>query len=114
MFDAIYWLSRVGDSRGPRTHATLQLVYSSTKSATAACAHLLVQPGQLDLDAPVARYWPEFAAAGKDQIPVRWLLSHQAGLPVLDNLVSLADVFAWEPVVKALAKQTPVWEPGIG
>ena len=49
------------------------------------CAHLLAQRGELDLDAPVAKDWPEFGAAGKEQIPVRWLLSHQAGLPVVDG-----------------------------
>ncbi|GAB3155072.1 serine hydrolase domain-containing protein [Micromonospora sonneratiae] len=91
---------------------TLQLVYSCTKSIPAACAHLLVQRGQLRLDAPVADYWPEFAAAGKERIPVRWLLSHQAGLPVLDQPMSTADVLAWEPVVAALAAQSPVWVPG--
>src|SRR5687768_14910733 len=59
---------------------TLQVVYSTTKAVTAACALLLAQRGELDLDAPVAEYWPEFAAHGKDRIPVRWLLTHQAGL----------------------------------
>jgi CubicO group peptidase (beta-lactamase class C family) len=96
----------------PWREDTLQVVYSTTKSVPAACAHLLVQRGQLDLDAPVADYWPEFAAAGKERIPVRWLLSHQAGLPVLDRPVPLADALAWEPVVAALAAQAPVWEPG--
>lgn len=91
---------------------TLQLVYSATKSATAACAHLLVQRGQLDLDAPVAAYWPEFAAADKDALPVRWLLSHQAGLPVLDCPIPRAKALTWEPVVAALAAQAPVWQPG--
>jgi CubicO group peptidase (beta-lactamase class C family) len=64
--------------------------------ATAACAHLLAQRGQFDLDAPVADYWPEFAAAGKERIPVRWLLSHQAELPVLD--ARLPVVAALRPV----------------
>ncbi|MEE6257720.1 serine hydrolase domain-containing protein [Plantactinospora sonchi] len=91
---------------------TLQVVYSTTKSVPAACAHLLVQRGQLDLDAPVAEYWPEFAAAGKGDIPVRWLLSHQAGLPVLDRPVPLEQALTWEPVVAALAAQAPVWQPG--
>ncbi|MEO3820470.1 serine hydrolase domain-containing protein [Plantactinospora sp. B24E8] len=91
---------------------TLQVVYSATKSVPAACAHLLVQRGQLRLDAPVADHWPEFAAAGKSDLPVRWLLSHQAGLPVLDRPVPLADALAWEPIVAALAAQAPVWEPG--
>jgi CubicO group peptidase (beta-lactamase class C family) len=57
----------------PWARDTLQLVYSATKAATATCAHLLAQRGELDLDQPVASYWPEFAAAGKAQIPVRWL-----------------------------------------
>src|ERR1700759_4131171 len=61
---------------------TLQLVYSATKAATATCAHLLAQRGELDLDRPVASYWPEFAAAGKAGIPGRWLLAHPAGAPV--------------------------------
>ncbi len=91
---------------------TLQVIYSATKSATAACAHLLVQRGELDLDAPVAAYWPEFAQAGKAGIPVRWLLSHRAGLPALDERLPVPDVLAWEPVVAALAAQRPLWEPG--
>ncbi|MFB9178056.1 serine hydrolase domain-containing protein [Dactylosporangium sucinum] len=100
------------DAGRPWREDTLQPVYSATKSAPAACAHLLVQRGQLDLAAPVAEYWPEFAAAGKRGVPVRWLLSHQAGLPVLDRPVPLADALAWAPVVAALAAQAPAWEPG--
>jgi CubicO group peptidase (beta-lactamase class C family) len=91
---------------------TLQLVFSSTKGATAACANLLAQRGQLDLDAPVSTYWPEFAGAGKDGITVRWLLTHQAGLPYVDAQLSLEETLAWDPVVDALAEQAPVWEPG--
>ena len=94
---------------GPRT---LQMVASATKGALAICAHLLVQRGELDLDAPVAGYWPEFAAAGKAELPVRWLLSHQAGLPVVDGDVTLDDIVAWDPVVAAVAGTAPVWEPG--
>ncbi|GAA5051655.1 CubicO group peptidase (beta-lactamase class C family) [Thermocatellispora tengchongensis] len=96
----------------PWRRDTLQVVYSTTKGVTAACAHLLAQRGELDLDAPVADYWPEFAANGKDRIPVRWLLTHQAGLPVLDRPITPAQAVAWEPVVTALAAQRPVWEPG--
>jgi CubicO group peptidase (beta-lactamase class C family) len=91
---------------------TLQLVYSTTKGVTAACANLLAQRGELDLDAPAAKYWPEFAAAGKAEIPVRWLLTHQAGLPVLDEPVTAEQAIAWDPLVEALAAQRPVWEPG--
>jgi CubicO group peptidase (beta-lactamase class C family) len=96
----------------PWERDTLQVVYSTTKSVTAACAHLLVQRGELDLDAPVAEYWPEFAANGKAHIPVRWLLTHQAGLPAIDHPITPAEAIAWEPMTKALAVQRPYWEPG--
>ncbi|WP_432930167.1 serine hydrolase domain-containing protein [Microbispora sp. CA-135349] len=91
---------------------TLQVVFSTTKGVTAACAHLLAERGELDLDAPVADYWPEFAACGKDRIPVRWLLTHQAGLPALDHPITPAEAIAWDPMVTALAAQRPFWEPG--
>ena len=104
-------LADAGTGR-PWTRDTLQLVYSATKAATATCAHLLAQRGELDLDQPAAHYWPEFAAAGKADIPVRWLLSHRAGLPVIDNPMPLADLLAWDPMAAALAAQRPVWEPG--
>ncbi|MEU6351028.1 serine hydrolase domain-containing protein [Streptomyces sp. NPDC047072] len=96
----------------PWTKDTLQLVYSATKGATATAVHMLVDRGQLDLDAPVAKYWPEFAASGKADIPVRWLLSHRAGLVALDEPVPLADALAWHPMVAALAAQRPQWTPG--
>ena len=64
----------------PYEQDTLQLVFSSTKGATALCAALLAQRGELDVDAPVAAYWPEFGQHGKGDIPVRWLLCHKAGL----------------------------------
>jgi CubicO group peptidase (beta-lactamase class C family) len=96
----------------PYTEDSLQLVFSTTKGATAACANLLAQRGELDLDAPVASYWPEFKAAGKGDIPVRWLLCHKAGLPLVDTELSLQEVLAWDPMVDALAAQAPVWEPG--
>ncbi|WP_055525262.1 serine hydrolase domain-containing protein [Streptomyces graminilatus] len=100
------------DTGRPWARDTLQLVYSATKGATATAAHLLVQRGVLDLDAPVAKYWPEFAANGKAEIPVRWLLSHRAGLVALDQPVSLAGALAWQPMVAALAAQSPQWTPG--
>ncbi|MFI6542957.1 serine hydrolase domain-containing protein [Streptomyces prunicolor] len=96
----------------PWTRDTLQLVYSATKGATATAAHMLAQRGVLDLDAPVAKYWPEFAANGKADIPVRWLLSHQAGLIALDQPVPLDEALAWQPMVAALAAQRPLWTPG--
>jgi CubicO group peptidase (beta-lactamase class C family) len=102
------------DAEGTRPYGpdALQLVFSSTKGATAACANLLVQRGLLDLDAPVAQYWPEFAQSGKETLPVRFLLSHQAGLPALDRTLTPEEVQAWDPVIDALAAQEPFWEPG--
>jgi len=96
----------------PYDESTLQLVFSTTKGATAVCANLLAQRGQLDLDAPVATYWPEFGAAGKEHVPVRWLLCHKAGLPVIDKRLSLEEALDWDTTVGALAVQQPVWEPG--
>lgn len=87
-------------------------VASTTKGATSICAHLLVQRGQLDLDGPVVKYWPEFGAAGKEQIPVRWLPSHQAGLPVVDTPLTFEEACAWHPVIRALEAQKPLWQPG--
>jgi CubicO group peptidase (beta-lactamase class C family) len=96
----------------PWVEDTIELVYSSTKGATAVCANKLVQEGALDIDAPVAKYWPEFAQAGKDEMPVRFLLTHQAGLAWVDEELTLDEVLAWDPICDALARQAPVWEPG--
>jgi CubicO group peptidase (beta-lactamase class C family) len=91
---------------------SIQLVFSTTKGWTATLANLLVERGQLDLDAPVASYWPEFAAEGKGTIPARWLLTHQAGLPYPTEPCTLEDVLSWDGVVAKLAASTPQWEPG--
>ena len=96
----------------PWERDTVALVASTTKGATALCAHLLVQRGELDLDAPVARYWPEFGAAGKDEVPVRYLLSHQAGVPYVDPPVTFEEACAWDPLIRALEAQKPLWTPG--
>ncbi|HEX4532043.1 MAG TPA: serine hydrolase domain-containing protein, partial [Acidimicrobiia bacterium] len=106
------WGGERPDRGVPYDGDTLQIVFSSTKGAAAACAHLLAQRGRLDLDAPVVEYWPEFGQAGKDHIPVRWLLSHQAGLPTIDAVLSREEALAWEPVIRALEVQKPYWEPG--
>ena len=100
------------ESGRPWAKDSIVMVFSSTKGATAVCAHLLAQRGELDLDEPVATYWPEFAAAGKKDIPVRWLLSHRVGLPVFDEPITVEEFLAWEPPVKTLAAQRPAWEPG--
>jgi CubicO group peptidase (beta-lactamase class C family) len=104
----------VADAATGRPYAedTLQLVFSTTKGATAICANRLAERGDLDVDAPVTTYWPEFGQAGKGEIPVAWLLCHKAGLPVIDGEMSFEDALAWEPVIHALEVQRPVWEPG--
>jgi CubicO group peptidase (beta-lactamase class C family) len=91
---------------------TIALVYSTTKGATAISANRLAQEGRLDVNAPVATYWPEFAKAGKEAIPVDWLLSHRAGLAWVDAPLTLDEVLAWDPMIHALEAQAPVWEPG--
>ncbi|AZM56767.1 esterase [Streptomyces sp. WAC 01529] len=96
----------------PWERDTLVNVYSTTKGMTALCAHLLVERGELDLDAPVARYWPKFAAAGKADIPVRWLLSHRGGLIAPREPMGRDAVYDWERVTDALAGSAPWWRPG--
>jgi CubicO group peptidase (beta-lactamase class C family) len=91
---------------------SIVLIFSSTKGMTAILAAMLAERGDLDVDAPVAKYWPEFAANGKDDIPVRWLLSHQAGLVAVDRRFSLEEFCAWDPIVEELAAAAPMWEPG--
>ncbi len=99
-------------SQRPWTRDTMVVVFSCTKAATALCAHMLEARGALDLDAPVARYWPEFAAAGKAHIPVRMLLNHQAGLAAVDQRLTVESVYSWGTMTAVLAAQAPHWEPG--
>jgi CubicO group peptidase (beta-lactamase class C family) len=96
----------------PWEHDAIVNVWSTTKGIVATCAHQLVDQGLLDLDAPVAKYWPEFAQGGKETIPVRYLLSHQAGLPALREPLPPGSAFKWEVMTEALAKEEPWWQPG--
>ncbi|MFB7588323.1 serine hydrolase domain-containing protein [Streptomyces sp. NPDC056169] len=96
----------------PWTADTAQVVRSATKGVAAAVPLLLHQRGLLDLDAPVATYWPEFKAAGKDRVTVRQLLAHRAGVPVLDHPLTLAEAVDLPTATRAIAAQAPVWEPG--
>jgi CubicO group peptidase (beta-lactamase class C family) len=96
----------------PWREDTIVMVHSATKGATSLCAHVLAARGELDVDAPVARYWPEFAAAGKEHIPVRMLLNHQAGLPAIDDPLRAEAGLDWGTMAAALARQAPHWEPG--
>lgn len=90
---------------------TLVNVYSTTKGWTAACVHLLVDEGRLDLDRPVADYWPEFAQADKGRVPVRALLDHRAGLPAIRSPLPPEALYDWGTMTRALAAESPWWEP---
>lgn len=96
----------------PWTRDTIVDIASSTKGLTTICALRLVDAGLLDLEAPVARYWPEFAQAGKATIPVHLLLSHRAGLPAIDESLPTEALYDWNRMTRALAAQKPWWEPG--
>jgi CubicO group peptidase (beta-lactamase class C family) len=104
----------IADTRTERSwdEDTLVLVYSTTKGITAMCANKLAQEGAIDVEAPVTTYWPEFAKAGKEEVTVADLLSHQAGLAWIDDSLSFEEALAWDPVIKALERQAPSWLPG--
>ena len=92
---------------------TIVCVWSTTKVMTAICALMLIDRGLLDPDAPVAKYWPEFAQSGKKAVLVRHILSHTAGLPALDSMpLPMETLYDWDRVVELLAAQEPWWEPG--
>jgi CubicO group peptidase (beta-lactamase class C family) len=100
------------DGTEPWQHGTAQIVRSATKGVAAAVLLLLAQRGQLDLDAPVGSYWPEYKAHGKEHTRVGHLLAHRAGVPVLDRPLSPAEAADLDLAAAAVAAQTPVWQPG--
>jgi CubicO group peptidase (beta-lactamase class C family) len=91
---------------------TLTNVWSSTKTQMALCALMLADRGQLDLDAPVATYWPEFAQNGKDGVLVKHLMSHTSGVSGWNQPIMVDDIYDWEASTSKLAAQAPWWEPG--
>jgi CubicO group peptidase (beta-lactamase class C family) len=99
-------------TRRPWEKDTIGWVWSCTKGATALCAHILISRGLLDLDRPVASYWPEFAQAGKDGITVRMLLDHQAGLPAIRQPLVAGGLYDWGYMTGVLSAESPFWEPG--
>jgi CubicO group peptidase (beta-lactamase class C family) len=96
----------------PWSRDTIANGFSSTKTMTALCALLLADRGELDLDAPVADYWPEFSAAGKAGVRVRQLLGHTSGLAGWTEHMTLDDIYDKERSTQLLAQQEPWWEPG--
>ena len=96
----------------PWERDTIINVYSTTKTMTCLSLLVLASRGLVDVDAPVAKYWPEFAANGKDGVLVRHLLSHTAGVPAWDQRLEPTDIYDWDRVTAMLATQAPWWEPG--
>jgi CubicO group peptidase (beta-lactamase class C family) len=107
------WGGWVDEKRSaPWSADTITNVWSSTKTQMALCALMLADRGLLDLDAPVAKYWPEFAANGKGGVLVRHLLSHTSGVSGWDQPIEVSDLYDWEKSTSKLAAQAPWWEPG--
>lgn len=96
----------------PWQEGTKSVLFSVSKGILATCILMAVQEGAIDLDAPVARYWPEYAAHGKQHTTVRQVLGHRAGLPGPSEPLTMRDLAGWDPVVRSLADQRPDWEPG--
>ncbi len=98
--------------RRPWTRDTISVVHSCTKGATALCAHVLANQGLLDIESPVAEYWPEFAQMGKERATVRMMLDHSVGVPVFRGPVERGELYDWGRVVARLEAEPPFWEPG--
>ncbi len=96
----------------PWERDSVSIVYSCTKAATALCAHLLIERGELDLHAPVIRYWPEFGRNGKEKITVAMLLNHSAGLPTFREPLKQGGCYDWDYMIGRLEDEEPFWEPG--
>ncbi len=107
------WGGFLDESRQePWLEDTIINVWSTTKTMTALCALMLADAGELDFAAPVARYWPEFADAGKEAVEVRHLMGHTAGLPGWSEPMAVEDLYDWEKATSLLAAQEPWWPPG--
>jgi CubicO group peptidase (beta-lactamase class C family) len=96
----------------PWSERTITNVWSSTKTVTSLAVLMLADRGELDVDAPVARYWPEFGASGKQDIKVRHVMSHSSGVSWLDQPAVPADLYDWDKATSRMAAQAPWWEPG--
>jgi CubicO group peptidase (beta-lactamase class C family) len=96
----------------PWDEHTITNVWSSTKTVTSLAALMLVDRGELDVDQPVAKYWPEFAANGKQDVLVRHVMSHASGVSGLDQPAPVEVLYDWEQATSRMAAQAPWWEPG--
>jgi CubicO group peptidase (beta-lactamase class C family) len=100
------------ERRRPWERDTITNVWSTTKTVTNLAALMLIDRGEVDAYAPVAEYWPEFAANGKEAIAVRHILSHTSGVSGWDAPFAVADMYDWTSSTERLAAQAPWWEPG--
>lgn len=104
-----------GDTgHGPWARDTPTVLFSCSKGMLSALVARLVEAGRIDLDAPVAHYWPEFSQGGKSDVTVRMAMSHTAGLSHPTTTISKSDMIAWDPAASSLAAQVPLWQPGQG
>ncbi|MBW2416851.1 MAG: beta-lactamase family protein, partial [Deltaproteobacteria bacterium] len=97
----------------PWQEDTLSIVFSCTKGAVALCAHILASRGELDIYAPVAEYWPEFARKGKEDATVKMMLDHSVGLPACRTPVKAGGAYDFDYMCELLADHEPFWKPGI-
>ena len=96
----------------PWQQGTVSIVFSCTKGATAICAHVLAAQGKLDLESPVADYWPEFAHGPKAGVTVRMMLDHSVGVPAFRGAIEKGELYDWDRMVARLEAEVPFWEPG--
>jgi CubicO group peptidase (beta-lactamase class C family) len=107
------WAGLADETTGRKVDGdTLFTVFSTTKGVTATCIHMLAERGKVDYDAPIAKYWPEFAANGKAKATVRHGLTHKVGIPLMPEASTPEKMADWDWMCKELAAMKPVWEPG--
>ncbi|WP_299075081.1 serine hydrolase domain-containing protein [uncultured Paraglaciecola sp.] len=100
------------ETGAPWERDTLSIVFSCTKAATALCAHILIDRGQLDLNALVIDYWPEYGQHGKEHTTVAMMLNHESGLPAFREPIKPGGFYDWDYMIARLENEVPFWEPG--
>lgn len=96
----------------PWSENTISIIFSCTKAATALAAHLLIDRGELELDALVSKYWPGFAKNGKQNTTVRMMLNHSSAVPAFRETLKLGAYYDWDYMIERLENEAPFWEPG--
>ncbi|MBR9836042.1 MAG: beta-lactamase family protein, partial [Alphaproteobacteria bacterium] len=100
------------DTGAPWEEDTVSIVFSCTKAAVALCAHILIDRGELELHAPVTKYWPEFGKNGKENTTVAMMLNHESALPALREPVKPGGFLDWDYMIKRMEDEEAWWEPG--